>query len=239
MFSIIANIREQKQVEITSQTPTPEFMSAIANNYGGVAEDYTYYTLTEEEFARLENGDEYLLVWDVEKLTGIDFSPEDNKGWIRAELSLSANKVALNSVDVQKVRVFEKGTSYSQNDYVFNTDAIWKCQETTASKDPGVNTAWSKEAPAVLLTLTILRADKSTVDTAATFSAILPVSMPNDQTADMEVEFSSGICKKVIVLNDINNCGNWSFPSARDHIDLNGKSYRVDAIATFSGLLPS
>jgi hypothetical protein len=237
-FSIIANIHTQTQVEITSQTPTPAFMEAIAANYGGTAADYTYYTLTEEETTRLENGDEYLLVWDGEKLTGLDFKPEDNKGWLRAEVTLSSNKVALNSIDVQKVKVFDKGTVYVQNDLVYNENTVWKCQEVTASKDPGINEAWSKEASAVLLTLTILLADKVTVDEAASFSAKIPVSMPNDQMADMEVDFSQGVCQKVIVLNSIENCGSWSFPSAQDHITLNNKSYRIDKVAVFSGLLP-
>lgn len=238
MFSIIANIKSKVKVEITSQIPTPAFMSAIAINYGGTADDYAYYTFTEEEFSRIENGDEYVLVWDKDVLKGVDFSIEDNKGWIRAEISSSANKVTLNAVDVQKVQVFKKGVAYSQNDYIFDADAIWKCQETLSSKDPGVDTAWSKEASAVLLTLTILLADKVTVDTSANFSTRFPVNMPNEQIADMEVEFVNGICKKIIVLNSIGNCGDWSFPPERDHLDLNGTSYRVDTIATFSGLLP-
>ena len=65
-FSIIANIHTQAQVEITSQTPTPSFMEAIAINYGGTAADYTYCTLTEEEYSRYINGDAFTLNWNEE-----------------------------------------------------------------------------------------------------------------------------------------------------------------------------
>lgn len=237
-FSIIANIKTQQKVELTSQTPTLAFLAAIATNYGGVPGDYTYYTLTSEEFDRVDDGDEYGLVWEGEKLLGVDFSPEDNKGWLRSVVSISESKVTFNSVDVQKVQIFDKGTSFTQNDLVFKDDAIWRCQEPSATKDPEIGVAWSKEAPGVLLTLTILLADRATIDTSANFTDVIPVGMSNDKFANMKVEFINGVCKKVIVLNSIDNCGNWSFPQDQKHITLNGTSYRVDAVALFSGLLP-
>lgn len=237
-FSIIANNKTLQKVELTSQTPTPGFMSAIAINYGGVPEDYSYYTFTFEEFDRVDDGDEYNLVWDGGALTGVDFSPEDSKGWLRSEVSISESKVTFNAVDVQKVRIFDKDVSFVQNDLVFKDGIIWKCQEAISSKDPAEGAEWSKEAPGVLLTLTILLSDKVTVDTSANFNDVIPVSMSNDKFANMKVEFINGVCKKVIVLNSIDNCGNWSFPQDQKHITLNETSYRVDAVALFSGLLP-
>lgn len=238
-FSIIANIKSQKQVEITSVTPTPQFLAAIAVNYGGTAADYTFYTLTAEEVIRLESGDEYALIWEGEKLLGVDFSIEDNKGWLRAEVSMVSSKVTFNSVDVQKVQVYQESASFVQNDLVFKDNAVWKCQEAVASKAPEKGVSWSTEAPAVLLTLSILRPDRVTVDDKVEFSTVIPVGMSNDQVANMEAVFSQGICKKVIVLNSIQNCGDWSFPTENQkHLVLNGTSYRIDQVAKFSGLLP-
>jgi hypothetical protein len=169
----------------------------------------------------------------------LDFSIEDNKGWLSASLSTTSNKVTLNSVDVSKVMDYTQNATYTQSDLVFFKDAIWKCQVTTIEEAPAdLDTkSWSMEAPAAQLTLTILNSDRATTNTGAAFSDTLIVNTPKT-SAKLEVTFTNGVCVKTILFNNTGDCGLWKIPSAQKRIDLNGKNYRIDKTVTFSANLP-
>lgn len=238
MLSIIVRINDQQIVELTSAIPTPAFMEAIAINYGGVASDYTFYTTTAEEEARIDNGDQYTLVWEVEKLLGIDFKIEDEKGWLSISLSSPTNKVTLNTFDVSQVKIFDSEVSYLQNELVYSADGVYKCQKVSSSVDPATqSTDWSREAFAIMATFNILLADKATIDTAANFKANLAIRLPGG-SADLELNFVAGKCQKVIVLNSTNNCGTWTLPQNDTRVTLNSVEYRVVNQVSFKGILP-
>ena len=238
MQTLYVRIADQKLVEISSHAPTPDFLDAIATNYGGVAADYAYYTMTAAEEVRVANGDEYTLIWVDKTIKGMDFSIEEKKDWLNVIISTTSNKVTFNSINIAKVQVYDPKQSYIQNDIVFSKDAIWKCQIASTDKEPATeSTDWSQEAQAILATLSILIPDKSTIDKTANFTDNLPVRLPNG-SASMEVTFTDGVCKKIILFNSFTNCGTWYIPADNIRVTLNGTNYRIDKQATFSGLLP-
>jgi hypothetical protein len=240
MTTIIARISDGVEVERTSSVPTPGLMEAIAINYGGVASDYTFYTLSETEENRISNGDSYVLKWRDGAITNIDFSLENAKGWLKLELSSAKAKVTLNIFDISSVTVYNASNTYLQGDLVFSDKAVYKCQVPSISADDpkiGDPANWKKQASALLLTATILQADKVSVDTTANFTDSLSIRTPSN-TADMELTFVNGVCTSVIVLNNTANCGTWELPTDETRVTLNAIEYRVVKQERFKGILP-
>jgi len=240
MSTIIARISDGVIVERTSTVPTPGFMEAIAINYGGVASDYAYYTLTTNEETRIDNGDAYALNWNDGVITGVNFSLENSKGWLKLELSSKKAKVTLNIFDNSSVTVYNAASTYVQGDLVFSGKAVYKCQVTSISADDpdlGAPSNWKKQASALLLTATILQADKITVDTTANFTDSLTIKTPTNY-ADMELTFVNGVSSSVIVLNNTANCGTWVLPTDDTRVTLNSTEYRVVKQENFKGILP-
>jgi hypothetical protein len=84
MFYISGRISDQVIVETTGRVGNIDleaYRSAIATNHGGVASDYYIYSLEESstDVTRITRGDEHEFIWDGNKITGVDFSVEDNR----------------------------------------------------------------------------------------------------------------------------------------------------------------
>ncbi|MFW6121943.1 MAG: hypothetical protein ACOC80_13755, partial [Petrotogales bacterium] len=77
MLNIVARISDQQVVETTSREITQGLLEAYATNYAdGDVNNIIYYTATSQEEDRVNNGDEYSLVWSGDTITGLDFSVE-------------------------------------------------------------------------------------------------------------------------------------------------------------------
>lgn len=83
---IIGRKSDKSVVEVSLKRPQftlQELEFAIPNNYGGVAGDYSYFESTDEDVVRFRDGWERDLVWSGNEITDIDWSPEENKVWIK------------------------------------------------------------------------------------------------------------------------------------------------------------
>lgn len=70
-----------ENVDISSSVNFTAYMEAVSTNHGGSPVDYFAFTLTSDsvDAKRIQAGDEYVVVWDNNVITGIDFSIEDNR----------------------------------------------------------------------------------------------------------------------------------------------------------------
>jgi len=73
---------------VTETIKAPEWIIAnlhisIVANFGGVAADYSYYQMTQNEVDRFQNGDDYVLTWAAKEITALDFTTEDAKRHIK------------------------------------------------------------------------------------------------------------------------------------------------------------
>jgi len=57
--------------------------TVIPINHGGQASDYSFHKMTQNEEDRIRNGDSYSLIWIANEVTGIDFSLEDAKLYLK------------------------------------------------------------------------------------------------------------------------------------------------------------
>jgi len=60
----------------------------IPANKGGVADDYSYFQINEADSRKIQDGWIYALTWANGEITGVDFSNETTKPWVK----LSATK---------------------------------------------------------------------------------------------------------------------------------------------------
>jgi hypothetical protein len=239
MLNLVARIKDQVVViPPTNQTMDGEFLKAVAINYGGVPEDYIIYSLTAEEEVRVDNGDEFIPKWEGEKIAALDFSVEDAKGWLSVSLTTQDIKVTLNSVDIAKVKIPTGNPAeiFSQGDLVFKENAIVKCLVASDSTPSKSSANWSVVAPAILTTFSILRPDRTTVDSSANFTDSLDVRLPGKE-AKLSISFVNGVCSIPMVFNDLENCGEWTIP-AESRVVLNGVQYKVVEQKVFNGFLP-
>lgn len=82
---------------------TPEsLLVALNQNYGT---DISLYTVSDdtEDFSRLQNGDEFSIVWTGNEITGLDWTPEDSKPIVKTTASKTV--VAADGVDSVDVRI--------------------------------------------------------------------------------------------------------------------------------------
>lgn len=67
---------------------TPEFILSqmqivFPAKYGGVAGDYSYYAVTDADSDKIVDGQTYTLIWTAGEITGVDFSTETAKPWVK------------------------------------------------------------------------------------------------------------------------------------------------------------
>jgi len=93
---IVARKTNRSLVEIIRVRPEPildALKFAIVANYGGTANDYAFYQTSDATIqSRIDNGDQYALIWDNmgtagdpldDEITGVDFSVENTKRWVK------------------------------------------------------------------------------------------------------------------------------------------------------------
>jgi hypothetical protein len=239
MLNLVARIKDQVVViPPTDQTMDSEFLKAVAINYGGAPEDYIIYQLTAEEEVRVDNGDEFILKWDGDKIVALDFSIEDAKGWLSVTLTTQAIKVTLNSVDIAKVKIptGDPKESFVQGDLVFKDNSVVQCQVASDSTPSKSSVNWSVVAPAILVAFNILLPDKKTIDITANFTDSLDVRLPG-RSAKLTITIVNGVCSIPMVFNSLDNCGEWTIP-ADSRVVLNGMQYKVIEQQVFNGFLP-
>ena len=70
MLNIVANNSTQEIVEIVRREITPGLLDALAQNHtGGDTALISIYEATSEEETRINDGDEYALIWNVDGIT--------------------------------------------------------------------------------------------------------------------------------------------------------------------------
>lgn len=81
------------------------FKEAVAINYGGSSSDYDVMEVTDPaDESRIRNGDEFLLTWTGDLISGVDFSPEETKQQIG--FSVSKSQIIANNIDKSIVKVY-------------------------------------------------------------------------------------------------------------------------------------
>lgn len=77
---IISRISNKEKLHVLISKPEPaqkRVEQIVLKNFGGVIKDYMLYKGTDEESERVQNGDKYSLTWELDTVTGLDFSVED------------------------------------------------------------------------------------------------------------------------------------------------------------------
>lgn len=75
--------------------PESVFIVQAINSHGGVASDYLAYQTTDSTIhSRVSNGDEFVGTISNGVVTGLDFTPEDSKGWVRVSTDIDRINLA-------------------------------------------------------------------------------------------------------------------------------------------------
>lgn len=221
MLNIVVRISDQQIVETTSRDITQGLLEAYASNYtGGDENDITYYTATTQEEDRVNNGDEYSLVWSGDTITELDFSAEDSKYWLSVVKSAPGIKAdAPADISISSISIHSVGAEYNQDDLVFYNNAIYKCVVTTTTETPSTGTDWSRICSALTIKFSVLKPDKSGVVLGFSDAVIIEID-GNVGSNPMRCQFTSGECTKIIIMKNNSDCGDWVFPleNKRDNI---------------------
>lgn len=118
--------RKTGQIKIETHLSRPDFtlaglQNAIPINYGGAANDYSFYQMTAPEEVRTRNGDEFDYVWTGSDLTGMTFAPEDAKRIIK--LFTDTDEIDGDGVDVANLTLQVWQTDNSAIDTAVNVTA--------------------------------------------------------------------------------------------------------------------
>jgi hypothetical protein len=221
MLHIVSLISTKNIVEIVyDREMTDGFKSALATNHaGGDVSLLSFYRTTEAEEIRVRKNDEYVLTWVGDEVVSLDFSAEDSRPWLRVETSRGTVKAdAPADLALSSIGVWSAGT-YNQGDYTYRNNAIFRCTKTSTTQTPTVSaTDWSKTCSAVLMTLTALNFDKTTVISNFNKLVTIPVTDNAYRSIPLLCQFASGVCTVVIAYKSISECGSWLFPSSSDDI---------------------
>lgn len=60
-----------------------KLQSAIPNSKGGVVGDYSYFNISANDFFKINDGWDYTLEWTAGEITGVNFSNETAKPWVK------------------------------------------------------------------------------------------------------------------------------------------------------------
>jgi hypothetical protein len=74
-----------------------ELQIRVPQRYGGVATDYSFYQLSANELDKITDGQSRTFIWSNGEITGIDFSNETSKPWVK--LSATKTYIANDGVD--------------------------------------------------------------------------------------------------------------------------------------------
>lgn len=86
----------------SSNEPSDQIIFAnIIDKYSGTATDYCIFRINDATIAsvRIQNGDEFSLVWDNNIITGVDFTLEDSKPWIRFYTDNGKSEILADNMD--------------------------------------------------------------------------------------------------------------------------------------------
>jgi len=221
MINFVGLISTEEVVEVIyDRELTPGLKSALASNHAeGDINALYFYTLTQEDEDRVRARDEYTVVWVEGAITGLDFSIEDNKPYLRLEVSRDIVKAdAPSDLALTGIGVWSAGT-YNQGDYSYNNNNIWQCTATSSTDEPNTASAdWKKVCSAIRLDLTALRPDGTTVLTGFSKPVFFLVSDNTGREIPILCPFSSGLCSIVLAFQNISECGTWSFPYSTDEV---------------------
>ena len=86
--------------------PESTFLQKAVNSHGGAQSDYLAYKTTDSVIhGRVSNGDEFVGIISGGVVTGLDFTAEDSKGWIRVSSDVDRIALADNGTVVSPVQV--------------------------------------------------------------------------------------------------------------------------------------
>ena len=133
MFYVAA--RKDTQVELekgsnslnfTNPTHRDAFRAALCNNYGIVDSNLSLFYMAEsnDNVARIRNGDTYALVWTDGEVTGFDFSDEDAKNILKFDVKDENNEtndtLTANGTDYLTIYAYVFLPDLSELDTSFN-----------------------------------------------------------------------------------------------------------------------
>jgi len=239
---IFGQISTQQELEKRrlSSDPAQGFLDALATNYtGGDVTDIAYYQTTQEEEDRISIDSDYTLVWTDGQITGLDFSIEFAKQWLRfscSDIGIKAN--APSDLEIENISIWTAET-YSQNDYVYHNGAIWQCvvANSTTSEPAVDNSDWSRICAAAELTVELLKPDKSGVVAGYNKSNNIPVTT-NTLDSFLRINFQSGVGKAILFFGSVQDCGTWKFPSSDIRELIDGTDIRIDQQVELEVILP-
>jgi hypothetical protein len=143
----LVGLKSDKQLLYRSSTyssnePSDQIiLENIIEKYGGTAADYSIYRINDATIAtkRIQNGDEFNLVWDNDIISGVDFTIEDSKPWIKFYTEDGKSEILANNMDTAVLIMEMWKADKSGIDITFNSiirftittprgPAIIKCQ---------------------------------------------------------------------------------------------------------------
>jgi len=128
VFWIAGRISDKVTVEygFRDEFSLNPFRSAIANNYGGAYTDYYIYSVDESDAdaLRVKDGDEFSAAWTDDAITGLDFSEQDARKWIRFYASKSNIIVGGSDEVIVSSKVYESDKSEIDTTFSENVDVM-------------------------------------------------------------------------------------------------------------------
>jgi len=114
-------------VEVTTKDRNNDFTlneleTIIPAKFGGVKSDYTFYKLSNAQTNKLEDGEEYVIVWTGNLVTDINFNVEGNKRWIKIFTDKTSvkdngtNKANI-TIELWDKNLIGVDTSYNDNNF--------------------------------------------------------------------------------------------------------------------------
>lgn len=121
MVYIIGRKADKKLLETTGiagAVDIASYKAAIAKNHGGIADDYSILSLSENttEIERIKAGHEYKLVWVADTITGVSFADFDTK----IRISFKTDKTEI-LADGKEIATVEAALVDSNNNPVNDT----------------------------------------------------------------------------------------------------------------------
>jgi len=104
MAWIIGQKSDESVLEISMKLPDftlTELETIVPAKLGGVAGDYSFFHMDATDEARIKDGWDYDIVWTTNEITDIDFSPEENKRWVK----FTADKTEIDDDGVDSVEI--------------------------------------------------------------------------------------------------------------------------------------
>lgn len=97
-------------LNFNDEAATNSFLESVASNNSTVPENLSIITFDSDsnEVERIKNRDDFNLVWENDSITGVDFSSEDSKNWLRTTITKTDGNLdseAINLGDTVNVKI--------------------------------------------------------------------------------------------------------------------------------------